>query len=116
MAKDLTVFLKKNVRFTMIGVVTEEQEDLDLFERSTYRDIVDASVLGRPVEVGNVFTPGEPGDHKEDYYSDLWDHEPPRQEMKTRSRFVWKDATPEILGWAWADEIVSIATGVPTRI
>lgn len=129
-AQDYTVFLKDAVKFSMKGVSSETKEEIVLNIQRIYRDGI-PSGLASPMDLmdshtSNILytTPPASPTLNAGFYNyvpillntDEYNHAAPRDEAVKRTRYVWKNAGGDTLGWAWADRIVHIAIGDVTRV
>jgi hypothetical protein len=131
------LLLRNGIQTSVPGVQSETQEDLQLFDGETYRDELDATFLGtgRNVAVTGsgtdaIITNGNQSSitGSTGYQavqdplmeeSDSFSHTPPRPVESTRTRLLWWSAasgTGNVVGWAWADQVVDFSPSTHVRI
>jgi hypothetical protein len=137
------LLLRNGIQTSVPGVQSETQENLQLFDGETYRDELDATFLGtgRTLQInktgggGIVVTNGEQtvfnGSAGTDTYtfatpsdphleqSDSFTHTAPRPVESTRTRLLWWSGAAgggNVVGWAWADQVVDFSPSAHVRI
>lgn len=136
-AQNYVLLIRNGIQTDVANVQSETAEDVEYYDGETYRDEIDSTFMGTArslVGDGGGFAPlisnGFQGEissfsgfdtvndpHLEQ--SDSFTHTPPHPLEKTRTRFLWwsgASGTGDVVGWAWADQVVDFSPSTHVRI
>lgn len=142
-AKDYWVLNRRGVVTQLIGVMSQQSEDVEYYNGETYRDELDAAFtgVGRSLQVNktggggiviangdqtlfngtlgtDTYTYATPSDpHLEQ--SDSFTHTPPRPLQVTRTRLTWWSGAAgsgSVIGQGWIDEVLEFSSNAFDRI